>query len=241
MLTTTYNLAVKHGACERALEAWDEHVGGIEKFGYDTKIPLTDVLDVLGLDDCLWAFRATENNELAKTILFKLLIACADRVLIHYEAKYPDDKRPRQAIETAQAYLLNPLKVAAAAAYAAAAAAHAAYAAADAAAAAYAAVAAAAVAYAAADAASAAAVAYAAADAARAADYAADAASAAAVAYGAAGAARAARAADYAVRAADYAVRAARAAVVAYGAAGAAGAVEREWQIFKLKELLNEI
>jgi hypothetical protein len=99
-------------------------------------------------------------------ILFAIL--CAESVLKYFENKYPNDNRPRKAIEAAKNYLKDPSaankKVAYAAAYAAAAADAAAYAAAAAAADAYAAAA-----YAAADAAADAA-AYAAAAAADAAD-----------------------------------------------------------------------
>jgi hypothetical protein len=64
-------------------------------------------------------------------------IFAAEQVIHIYEKKYPEDKRPRQAIEAAKAYLENPCAktkaAAAAAAYAAYAAAYAAYAAAAAA------------------------------------------------------------------------------------------------------------
>jgi len=113
MLYTTYNLAVKHNACERALKAWDKHVRGMEKFGVDTQIPLTDVLDVLGIDDCLWAFRTVQDEEAADTIAVKFLIAIADRMIIHLESKYPGDKRPCQAIEALRVYLSNPSREAA--------------------------------------------------------------------------------------------------------------------------------
>ena len=72
---------------------------------------------------------------------------CASRVLHNYEAKYPDDTRPRDAIRAAEAYAANPTKANAYAAHAADAAADAADAATNATNAAYAA------AYAAADAA----------------------------------------------------------------------------------------
>ena len=85
-------------------------------------------------------------------------ILCAESVLKYFEDKYPDDDRPRKAIEAAKEYLKT--KLAAYAAADAADAAYAAYAAADAADAARAAYAAAGAAYAAAG------VAYAAADAA---------------------------------------------------------------------------
>lgn len=110
MIYTTYNLAVKHNACERALESWDKHVGGIKKFGVDTQIPLTDILDVLGIDDCLWALRTVQDQEAADIIATKFLTAIVDRTLIYFESEYPEDKRPCQAIEVLRAYLLNPSK-----------------------------------------------------------------------------------------------------------------------------------
>ena len=80
--------------------------------------------------------------------------ACAETVLPLFEKKYPNDDRPRKAIEAARGWargaeVVATVRSAAAAAYAAAAAAYAAYAAAAAAYAAYAAYAAAAAAYAA--------------------------------------------------------------------------------------------
>jgi len=119
----------------------------------------------------------TNGNELRAAIPCKrtsveVAVACAERVLARYEAKYPGDNHPRAAIEAAREWMQNPCEETRAAAYAAADAADAARAAADAAA----------YAYAAADAAAyaAAAAAYAAAYAAYAAAYAADAAAAAA-------------------------------------------------------------
>ena len=39
-----------------------------------------------------------------------LAIQCAERVLFIWEEKYPNDKRPRQAIEAAKVYLADPTK-----------------------------------------------------------------------------------------------------------------------------------
>ena len=59
-------------------------------------------------------------------------IYAAEQVIDIYERKYPDDKRPRQAIEAAKTYLNNPTKANKRAAAAAAAAAYTANGAADA-------------------------------------------------------------------------------------------------------------
>ena len=113
----------------------------------------------------------SQVGTLTQIIAVQWAAECAKRVLRHYEDRYPEDKRPREAIQAALKWAKDPTeanRVAAANAAIANA-----YAAADAAAAAYAAYAAANAAYAAADAAYAA---YAAAYAADAAAYAADAA-----------------------------------------------------------------
>ena len=119
MLYTTYQMAENAHACERGLKQWVEHIGGIEKLKKTDKIPLTDILDVLGLMDCLWVMGNACNGD-TKIILVKFAIACANRVLIHYEKQYPNDNRPRKAIAAAQNYLLHPNQKSAAAAAAAA-------------------------------------------------------------------------------------------------------------------------
>jgi hypothetical protein len=168
-------------------------------------------------DWLLWTLKRTTDSP--KIFYVRCAILCAEEVIGIYEKKYPDDKRPRLAIEAAIAYANNPSeenRIAAAnaanaaydaayayvayAAYAAAYVAYAAYAAADAANAAYA------------DAADAADAAYAYADAAAAYADAADAAYAASAAYASAAYADAADAyaADADAYAADADANAAR-------------------------------
>lgn len=122
MIYTTYELAVKYSACERALVAFlnkslnltlkegqtEEINKASHKFGVDKVIPLTDILDVLGIDDCFWAFRTVQDKKAADTIIIKFFIAIADKMLIHFESKYPEDKRPCKAIEALRAYFSNP-------------------------------------------------------------------------------------------------------------------------------------
>jgi hypothetical protein len=171
---------------------------------------------------------------------------CAKRVLRHYEDRYPEDKRPREAIQAALKWAKDPTEANRnAAAYAAADAAYA-YAAASAAAAVYAAAANAAAtnatnaAYAAASAAYADAAATAAATAAASAANAAAAASAAAYAADAASAyaADAAYAAAYAAASAADDVYADAA---AYAADADARKKEREWQSDRLLKLLGAL
>ena len=64
-LTITYHEAVKAGACRGSLDlmcASDIIGGDWGRFGRERDIPLTTVLDVLGLDDLLWALRVADRR-----------------------------------------------------------------------------------------------------------------------------------------------------------------------------------
>ena len=156
------------GACSEGFEWWLKHKeSNIKKLA----------LKLLKAEHFGWAsWMLTKCFD--KTQNVKYAIFAAEQVIGIYEAKYPDDNRPRKAIEAAKSYLNNPTARAAYAAYAAADATAAAAACAARAADAAACAAAYAAAYAAADAAYAAvdAAVYAADAAARAAAYASDAA-----------------------------------------------------------------
>jgi len=100
MINTTFRLAQEEGACISSYRKMAEYLGGIAKYGRDTPIPLDTVLEVCGLDDALWSLRCTIEDSRAFRIEFAC--RCAERVLHFYEEKYPDDDRPRKAIEAAR-------------------------------------------------------------------------------------------------------------------------------------------
>jgi hypothetical protein len=128
-------------ACEDGIEYFEEN--------YPDEIAAKElILDLISKNKHKWADWLI-NRLLTKETRIKYAIFAAEQVLYIFEDKYPDDSRPRKAIESAEEYLNNPNAAAYAAADAADAA-DAAYAAADAADDAYAAYAAT---YAAADAA----------------------------------------------------------------------------------------
>ena len=162
-LTTTLSMLREQGACASGYKKLRKHLG--VEYPDDKPINLLVILKNNGVQDMLWCIRATvEPYEDHRLHLCGMYADFAESVLPIYERKYPNDERPRNAIEAARSGNRDrAAAAAAAAAYAAdaaaayAAAAAAAYAA-DAAAAAYAAAyAAAAAADAAADAADAAA------------------------------------------------------------------------------------
>ena len=124
MLHTTFAKLHEKGACVSGYRKLADSLGGVTKYGKDTPIPLSKIVESNGMDDALWCLRATAEN--AENFLITFACDCAERVLTHYETYYPDDQRPRQAIEAARRCLTDKSD---AAANTAADAAHAAYAA----------------------------------------------------------------------------------------------------------------
>ena len=117
MINTTFNLAHKANACASSYKKLAKYLGGIEHYGKDTPIPLTTVLESNGLQDTIWAFRCT--IEPSENIMIEFACRCAEHVLHFYEDKYPEDQRPRQAIEAARHCITDKSPAARAAAMAA--------------------------------------------------------------------------------------------------------------------------
>jgi len=99
MLKTTIQQAKELNACSEAI-AWAESIGLTE----GTPV---DVIEKGG--ELSWAFwlLAKTGGEAGRRMCVELACDFADRVLPIFEAKYPDDKRPRTAIETTRKWLLG--------------------------------------------------------------------------------------------------------------------------------------
>jgi hypothetical protein len=105
-ITTTLKAIRQHKPCglERgSTTGYQKLVKFLGKdYGDETPIRFSQIVESNGVDDAYWCLRALPkeyDNEV------RLLLAdVAERVLPIYEAKYPDCKKPRQAIEAARAY-----------------------------------------------------------------------------------------------------------------------------------------
>ena len=105
MLHTTFKLAHESRACTEGYRKLAKHLGGVDNYGEDKPIPLAVIIESNGLADALWTLRCTvEPLEVTEKILIEFACRCAEHVLVNYEKLYPDDKRPREAIEAARAY-----------------------------------------------------------------------------------------------------------------------------------------
>lgn len=67
----------------------------------DREVSLLEILDSNGPWDCVWAFRAVDGFDREKRLTGCYMARC---VLPLYEKRYPDDKRPRNAVETAERF-----------------------------------------------------------------------------------------------------------------------------------------
>src|SRR3990167_7615399 len=108
-LTTTFTLLRKADACTEGYKKLAKHLGGVTKYGVDTPIDLLTILDSNGLPDTLWCLRATQQEADVLTVARLFAIDCAERVLPIFEAKYPNDQRPRQAIQAAKDFLAGKI------------------------------------------------------------------------------------------------------------------------------------
>ena len=98
MLFTTFKKLHEHHASTEGYQKLARSLGGVNGYGKDTLIPLDKIIESNGLQDTIWSLRAT--TESSENLLIEFACRCAEHVLHFYEDKYPDDKRPRRAIET---------------------------------------------------------------------------------------------------------------------------------------------
>ena len=109
----------KMGACPSGIEWF------CEQKTTDTNILIKNIISSNNYSFANWYI----TKKLKKIALVKYAIYAAEQVINIYTKKYPDDKRPQDAIQAAKNYIKNPNKNAANVAYAAANAASVAYAA----------------------------------------------------------------------------------------------------------------
>lgn len=98
-MKTTLNNIRKYYPCEDSWKKLLNHLGKTEADNKPLKIKI--ILDVLGVEDAIWALRAVDGYD-KEIRLFAC--DCAESVLNLFEEKYPNDTRPRKAIETARQF-----------------------------------------------------------------------------------------------------------------------------------------
>jgi hypothetical protein len=99
MLTTTLADIRKLPRCQGS---WKELLKGlgVSRANKDP-LPLERILEINGFDDALEALRAVQGHDGAIRLF---ACYCARYVLDVFEREFPEDKRPREAIETAERF-----------------------------------------------------------------------------------------------------------------------------------------
>lgn len=106
-MTTTLALLKQRRACARGYKTLLESLPA--NYPQDQPINLLHILKSNGVQDMMWALRATEQNEPKVRVAI-----CADmvaRVLKHFEARYPDDKRPRDCINACRLFVRGKISL----------------------------------------------------------------------------------------------------------------------------------
>ena len=101
MLHITFNSIKAKEACSEGYDPLSVALGGDINYGMGTPISLLKCLESNPIEDVLWALRATLED--SKEFSLKFAVACAEHVLPVFEEKFPEDKRPRLALEAAKA------------------------------------------------------------------------------------------------------------------------------------------
>ena len=98
-MQTTLNKIKEHSPCE---DGWKKLLNHLNKTQSDDEaLELRTILESNGLHDTIWAFCAVYGYD--KEI--RLFASdCAELVLPIYEKEYPNDNRPRLAIQAARDY-----------------------------------------------------------------------------------------------------------------------------------------
>ena len=95
MTNLTLNLIKSRSPCKDGYERLLESFGKTE--ADDTPVSIRHLLEFNGVSDTLWViFRCIKGREMDKR---NMIADIAEGVLHIFEKKYPDDKRPRRAIE----------------------------------------------------------------------------------------------------------------------------------------------
>lgn len=103
---TTLNRIRENNPCH---DGWTKLLAYLGKTqADDAPLDLLTILKSNGVADCLWAFQCTDDNE---SIYRHIAADFAESVLHIYETDYPNDNRPRLAIQAARDYADGKISV----------------------------------------------------------------------------------------------------------------------------------
>lgn len=95
--TVSLNSILAQDPCDEGLEAFEEKFGHLDP---DAPVPLLSCLESNSVPAVIWALRAVQQD--ISTIIPLIAADFAESVLHLFEENFPNDDRPRKAIEAAR-------------------------------------------------------------------------------------------------------------------------------------------
>ena len=103
-VTTTLNAIRKHSPWEDGWKTLLNSLGKTE--ADDDPLSLAHILHSNGIEHATWVLRCLPEDHKPRIVRFAA--DCAEHVLHIWEARYPEDLRPREAIDAARKWADNP-------------------------------------------------------------------------------------------------------------------------------------
>jgi hypothetical protein len=107
MLHTTLNLCKEHDACKDGYRTLKRSLP--KSHGKDQHISLLYILESNGLEDAIWALRATVED--GQNIAVEFAVCSAENVLRIYEQCNPGDSRIRDCLKAVRAYQAGNISI----------------------------------------------------------------------------------------------------------------------------------
>lgn len=107
-MKTTLAAIRQAGPCAEGWEKLCKSLGSTKTFGMLTEFDVAHIIESHGLDDALWVLAHACGKD-GETICHLFACDVAERVLYIFEEKYPDDKRPREAIEAKRKWVYGKI------------------------------------------------------------------------------------------------------------------------------------
>jgi hypothetical protein len=108
-MKTTLNRIKQFNPCDYGWEKLKTYLG--PNFPIDREFPVSEAVKSNGISHTFWLLRRIMEPEALKKLSVEFAGDCAERVLPVYEATYPDNLDPREALEAARKWLTDPTRI----------------------------------------------------------------------------------------------------------------------------------
>ncbi|MCK4521268.1 MAG: hypothetical protein KAU20_01750, partial [Nanoarchaeota archaeon] len=90
-MKTTLERIKKYQPCT---DGWRKLCEGLGTSEPQTEVTILQILEINGVQDAFWALRTQDYRDYCL-----LLVGVAETILQNFEKEYPEDRRPREALE----------------------------------------------------------------------------------------------------------------------------------------------